>query len=332
MNEGNYKTAKEKVLAINAHLKHLNVELTLEEQDHVFSPYANDFTMNVSFKNHNYRFRVNVKKSLAGNSALTMLNEQLSLRNYDYTILLSDYIAPEVSKYLLEKNISFINGSGKVFIQQDQLMLYFDYPAQRKKSGLLGSAFEPSGIKLIFYLLNKPESVANSYKELAQAAGISTGSITKIIADLKRNGFVYTKNNKRLLRNKKELLDQWAVAYGRKVRPKSVVRKYRLLNSPLNIQLPEDCLWGGEVAAEIIQLNLKGQKQIIYTKADPVEVVKKLRLIPDEKGQLELLTIFWNPDKCYKSHFQTVPDVLIYADLMLSKNDRNIEIAHELFK
>ena len=83
MNKSNYKTAEEKILAINAHMQHLNLTLYLEEQEHAYLTYANNFNMNVIFKNHNYRFRVKVKKRLVNRAALARFIEQLSLQDFD---------------------------------------------------------------------------------------------------------------------------------------------------------------------------------------------------------------------------------------------------------
>jgi hypothetical protein len=275
---------------------------------------------------------VNVKKQLAGNTAIKLIEDKNNNASNYKQLLVADYITPQIEEYLLEKKISFINASGKVFLHQDRLLLYFDYPNQTNESILSGAAFEPAGIKFVFHLLNEPGSINKSYQKLANITGVSAGSITKIIKDLKRNGFVYTLNNKRILRNKSELLDQWFVAYGRKLRPKILIGRYRRIAASENKDLPNGCYWGGEIAAEKLNLNLRSQEQTIYTNLEPLQAVKELRLIPDENGSLELLSTFWNMDIKNEQLNNVVPKPLVYADLMLSRNDRNIEIAHELFK
>ncbi|MDO9578284.1 MAG: hypothetical protein Q7J16_10405 [Candidatus Cloacimonadales bacterium] len=142
---------------------------------------------------------------MAGNTAINQIQKGNYSQSNDNILLVSDYISPQIEKYLLAKKISFINASGKVFLHQNQLLLYIDYPEQAKKSIVFGAAFEATGVKFIFHLLNKPESINKSYQELAHLTGVSTGSITKIFKDLKKNGFLYTLINKRILRNKNEL-------------------------------------------------------------------------------------------------------------------------------
>jgi len=332
MNDNYHNSLMSKLLNLNSHFEKLGIIFRLEEQRYASNSFSNDFTLILTMQNELYRFNVNVKRQLAGNTAINMINDKHYSQNNFNTLLVADYISSQVEEYLLERKISFINASGKVFLHQDQFLLYFDYPNKSNQSRVLGAAFESTGIKFIFHLLNEPGSINRSYHELANITGVSAGSITNIIKDLKRNGFVYTLNSKRILRNKNELLDQWYVVYGRKVRPKISIGKYRLINSPLQTQLPKGCLWGGEVAAEFLNLNLRSQDQIIYTEMDPIQVIKELRLIPDENGQLELLKVFWNTDISYEHNNKVVPGILIYTDLMLSGNDRNIEVAHETLR
>lgn len=122
------------------------------------------------------------------------------------------------------------------------------------------------------------------------------------------------------------------MAYGRKVRPKILIGRYRRIEHPEALQLPCGCYWSGEVASEKLNLNLRSQEQTIYTNLELLKAVKELRLIPDENGSLELLSAFWNKAIINEQLENVVSKPLIYADLMLSGNDRNIEIAHELFE
>ncbi|MEI6436797.1 MAG: type IV toxin-antitoxin system AbiEi family antitoxin, partial [Bacteroidota bacterium] len=52
------------------------------------------------------------------------------------------------------------------------------------------------------------------------------------------------------------------------------------------------------------------------------QTFKEIDLIPDENGNVELLDIFWDSES-----YQGLPPLLIYADLMSSGSDRNVETA-----
>lgn len=329
MNAGNYNFARDSVLEVNRHLDNLGIVLSIEDNERMYSPYANDFVVKVIYKNTEYRFLSHIKKQLAGNMARSLI-EKLRADQCKCYLIIADYISPEIQKHLIKNDISFIDRSGKIFVSQNPLLLYIDYPRKYKQPAKHGSAFEVSGLKLVFHLLNKPDDVNKTYKHLAKEVDIATGSISSIISDLKKEGFVYNRQDKRFLRNKKELLEQWWVAYGRKLRSRLLVGRYRVIENALDKELPKGSWWSGEVAAELMGLNLRNQNQIIYTIMPPVDIVRTLRLIPDDKGQLELLTTFWSSESMTLYHEKTVSEILVYADLMLSRNDRNIEVANEL--
>lgn len=332
MNINNFNFLQERMLDLKTHLEKFKIKFTIQEKEYARSPYSNDFILNVDIQTITYKFNVIVKKRLEGNSAIQVINNTSCLSNNRNSLFVGEYISPKIEEYLLNSDISFINTSGNIFIHQNPLLLYFVYPIKSNKTEISGAAFEPAGLKLVFHLLNKPESISKSYHALSDIVGVSSGSISKIMKDLQSNSFVYTLKKKRVLRKKNELLDQWYVAYGRKLKPKLLVAKYRAIEQPIDITLPNGCYWGGEVATEIMSMNLRSKDQILYTEIDPLVVVKELRLIPDETGNLELVRTFWKPDIHYQHHINTVSNILIYADLMLSKNDRNIEIANELPK
>jgi hypothetical protein len=135
-----------------------------------------------------------------------------------------------------------------------------------------------------------------------------------------------------MIRNQNELLAQWVTAFGRKLRPEFVIGKYKTLTALKPGILPAQTFWSGEMAAELLNLNLKSQNKTIYTDLPPVEIIKELRLIPDEKGSIELLKTLWNTKELTSDLFNIAPSLIIYADLMLSENSRNIEIAGEFYE
>ncbi len=329
---GNYNFAQNILLEVNAHLENLGIVLSIEDNEHMYSCYANDFVLKVSSKDAEYKFLSHTKKQLTENIAASLIDRfRVRQSNYPFLIV-ADYMSPETQKYLIKNSVSFINRSGKIYINQSPLLLYTDYPKILKKSPSYGRAFEVSGLKLTFHLLSKPDNVNKPYQQLAHEVGIATGSISLIIKNLKKEGFVYSRHSKRFLRNKRELLEQWWVAYGRKLRPIVFVGRYRVIENPLKIDLPKESWWGGEVAADLMGLGLKSQNQIIYTSTPPLDIVRALRLVPDENGQLELLNTFWGTQSVELYNEKTVSEILVYADLMLSKNDRNREAADELLE
>jgi hypothetical protein len=60
------------------------------------------------------------------------------------------------------------------------------------------------------------------------------------------------------------------------------------------------------------------------------DIVQELKLRRDPAGNIELVDMFWNTSEL--PCFPTVPDALIYADLVGTGDQRTIEIADELRK
>jgi hypothetical protein len=54
------------------------------------------------------------------------------------------------------------------------------------------------------------------------------------------------------------------------------------------------------------------------------------RLIPDPKGDVEILDAFWNLDDANLMP-ETVPPLLVYADLLASNDPRNLETAKMIY-
>ena len=320
-----------RILELNSMLENIGISISLEKQIEQ-GGFKIDSAMKVTTPEKSFIFALDIKKQLADNISKLLITQLSASNPTESLMFVADYITPSIESHLIRERVSFINFSGKVYIHQDELLLYFDYPYKHKPVRHTSPAFEISGLKLIFHLLNYPESICLPYQKMAKITGISTGSISLIISDLRKQGFVYTLRNKRLIRNQRELLEHWWIAYGRKMRQKTVVGRYRKIESMRGKKLPDGCQWGGESAAELMNNNFSSQTQTIYTKLDPVDVVRELRLIPDETGELELLAAFWSNDVKRGDDLQVVSLILVYADLMLSQNDRNIEIANEIIK
>ena len=93
---------------------------------------------------------------------------------------------------------------------------------------------------------------------------------------------------------------------------------------------PKLAQWGGEIAAERIMQYLKPELITIYT--DPKHLNKVLlenRWRKDEVGNVEVLERFWKQNANRPE--ETVPPLLIYADLLATGAQRNLEAAKLIY-
>ncbi len=253
-------------------------------------------------------------------------------------ILITGHVSAKMANILRNANIFFMDASANSYLKAEGIYIY-NYDKSSFKSvpyKKAGSVFYSTGLKLIFNLLISNELLNDNYRKISEIADISLGSIGWIVHRLKAEGYIINTEHDKILVNKKEILKKWIENYPEKLRHKLIKGRYKFLNFESyknwkNIVLSHpQSLWGGETAAEKTTGYLNAKIITIYSKEDHLELVKKLRLVPDNKGNVEILEMFWDPYYLSKND-ETVPPLLAYADLMISENERNIEGAKIIY-
>ena len=88
---------------------------------------------------------------------------------------------------------------------------------------------------------------------------------------------------------------------------------------------------GGDVAAAKLTNYLKPQLVTIYVERDRAGLILlPNRLKKDPEGEVELLARFWQPGTI-PPRGDMVHPLLVYADLMVTGNQRNIETARMIY-
>jgi hypothetical protein len=254
-------------------------------------------------------------------------------------IIITKFIASKIANEFKNFGINYIDVAGNAFIKkEDLLILISGQKVQQKIKTNQTRAFQDAGIKLIFNLLSNPNNLQLSYRELAERTGIAIGSVSNVMKELEEQSFILKTDTIRILKNTRQLLDRWIVAYNDFLRPKLVKKRLRFVNEErkhwgyVSLQgIEGKNFWGGEPAAAIITGHLTPSYLTIYSDINWQSLIRPLGLIPDENGDLEVLQIFWNIDKEFFSN-EIVPSLLIYADLISSGKERNIEIAKEILE
>lgn len=253
-------------------------------------------------------------------------------------IIVSYYIALEVADEFKQNGINYLDGSGNSFIRNAELLVYIS--GQKKISPILTNqarAFRESGIKLIFLLLCNPDTIHLPNRRLSELSGISVGSVSNVLTELESLNFVLKTGDERRLKNLRLLLDRWVISYFDVLRPRLAIKRmdFEFAGDYINWQnLPLEeskggVLWGGESAAAIKTMNLNPKYFTLYTDQNWQEFARDLRLIPNESGNFEILEIFWEESNLGMMP-GLVPELLIYADLVGSGVERNIQIANEI--
>lgn len=275
--------------------------------------------------------KARVTRATAGIKQLDLFNRE------EKTLLITEYVTPPIADQLKELNIFFIDTAGNAFINELPLYVFIkgNKPQLTLKAEPQKRLFKPSGLKVVFALLNNPEMVNKPYRDIAKAAGVALGTIGWLFRDLKEMGFCIeiSKHNRKLM-NLENLIKRWAEAYPEQLRPKLIRGRFNTTNhnwwKEINIKT-YGAFWGGEVAAANLTKYLKPVKATIYTNEPFGELVLKNRLRKDEEGTVEILTPFWN-FKYDLENQDVVPPLLVYADLVATADPRNIEAAGNIYE
>lgn len=255
------------------------------------------------------------------------------------TLLVTDYVNPQLADRLKALNIAFADAAGNVYLRSQNLFIWVTGRRleEATKPVHVGRAFQPGGLQLIFALLCNPRWTEDGYRELAARVGIANGTVGWVMRDLEEQGFLIKPRRRvfpRKLRNRKDLLNRWVEGYMRTLRPATLTGRYRAEIPDwwrtLDLQKYHAQL-GGEPAAEMVTQFLKPGVVTLYVDGPPGALLldNALRAAPD--GNVELRKKFWRFEIDGWDKPTLVPPLLIYADLLATGDARCIETAQRIY-
>lgn len=252
-------------------------------------------------------------------------------------IVFAPFIPAQLAKRMRELGLQFIDAAGNAFIHDPPLMIFLqgnrakEPVRERDGEGVLATG----GIRILFALLCQPKLLNVTYREIGGAAGAALGTVAGFMKDLTRDGYLLDlgTRGKRLV-NTKELVDRWTRAYAQRFRGQQLIGRFAGEHADIWKHLPlvgRGALWGGEVAAHKLTQHLKPVITTIYAHKPIDALIVDLRLHKDDSGAIELRDRFWR-FKVTDPVAETVPPLLVYADLLATANARNIEAAQIIYE
>ena len=249
-------------------------------------------------------------------------------------MLVAERLYPNIKNLLNEAGIDWIDVAGNIHLEEGETLIWIDHhtttPIQKKKN----RAFTKTGLKVVFLFLHDENWLNKTYREISQTADVALGNIKHVLDGLKEHEFVYAKNKDMLkLKNRDRLLDQWITAFADELKPRIQKGRFKLINKETeqnwkNLPLGEQDQWGGEPAADLLTNDLKPVEYILYTRKNRAELIKKLKLIPDGNGKIEIREPYWTVENELPN---IAPRLVVYTDLMVTGDPRNIKIAEEIY-
>ena len=298
-----------------------------------------DAIINLRDESKHWRFYVEVRPQLTNQTLGSAAAAVLQIRKEHHSAaLVSAYINPSQAERLRQLGIEFFDTAGNASFQQKGLHVFVSgrKPSVSKSVGRPVRAFNPTGSRLVFALLCQHGLENKSYREMAKEAGISLGAVNWIMNDLKSLGHLSDLGARgRRVVDRKELLKRWVSAYPEQLRPNLVAGRFRTEHMHdwwQDARLPSNAFWGGEVAAKLLTKYLRPQIVTIYSESNLPKLQVQYGLRRDTNGDIEFLKRFWNFDQWEKKNLQTAPPLLVYADLLSTGIDRNLETAEMIYE
>lgn len=271
-----------------------------------------------------------------------------SQANYWGVLFLAPWIAESWGKILKENGINFVDTVGNIYlsIEQPQFRIFVDVqgkkPEQRPKADP-GRLIEPSGLKLIHYLLTPLQTVGERltlpYRKIADQAGVSASTVSIVLRELGRVGFL--SGFRRRLENVPSLVDLFVRGYELKLRPELLIGRFRhpirdteALSSHLRELLKNaGGRWAlaGAAGADVLTRHLKTENVALLVDEASEEAVRADRILEAPKeGNLVLFRLFAptaiaSSDANYLA--PTASPLLIYAELLNDGRPREMETA-----
>ena len=252
-------------------------------------------------------------------------------------VIIADYLTKKTAEELKQNSINYLDASGNAFIKTNDFFIYVEgRKAKINKKTNQTRAFQEAGLKLILLLVSNPETLQFSYRELAEKTGIALGSVSNIFKELEESHYLLKTRNKRVIKNQDEVIERWVIAYNELLKPRSFRKKMRALGNEFNTSKIINnnnikLYFGGEPGGQLLTEHLKPKDYIIYTDEETSKVAKGLKLVPDDAGNIELYSKFWT-DSLHLKNKYTAPPLVVYADLLGTGNNRNIETAKIIFE
>jgi hypothetical protein len=254
-------------------------------------------------------------------------------------ILVTRYMTPPMAERLKELGVQFMDTAGNAYVHTPKLLIYITgrKPAVPTTHEKRVRALRPTGLKVIFALLCRPELINAPYRDIAKAAGVALGTVGWVFYDLRRLGYIReTKAQGRVYEDRIGLLDKWVDVYARELRPMLKPRRFRVTDVDWwrkeNLATV-DMYLGGEPAAAVLTKHLRPELVTVYGDTHFATLARKVKAVKDEYGNLEVLQMFWKFEAPrLDKHYPLVPPLLIYADLVATADARNIETAQIIRK
>jgi hypothetical protein len=308
---------------------------TLVKQPHYNFDFQPDMELGIKINGNEFRYCAEIKNIVTRTDRMLVLMHKQKL---PYPLLLvATHVNTHTAEQLMKNNIQFIDTVGNVFINQPAIYIFVkgNRPPEIPRQVPANRAFNPTGLKMIYALLCNPGLENKPFREIAAKAKVALGTVGWVMIALRELGFLIDMGKIGYKLIQKDILFQrWITAYPERLKPKQILGRYKGEHGGWWQQIKLDYLkakWGGEVAAAKLTQYLHPEIITIYTNTEYLnQLLFECKLKKDPAGEIEILDQFWG-DNENEEYRDLVHPMLIYADLIATGNQRNIETANMIY-
>lgn len=265
-------------------------------------------------------------------------------QNAEPLLLVTQRITAELADKCRELDLQFIDAAGNAYLRQPGLFVMIK--GQRQIAEEIDTAGQhgkragtATNLRVFFVLLCKPELANAPYREINQVAGVALGTIGWVFYDLNIRGYMSGDKGRRKLLEWQRLAQEWVTNYPLKLRPKLNLKKFRAPTAGWwkDVDVTQyGAQWGAEVAAAKLTGHLRPQTCTLYFhkengKKNLTRMIAENKLKADPQGDIEILDAFWDFAEDQPLP-ETVPPLLVYADLLITLDPRNLEAAKIIYE
>ena len=328
-----YKLTKVLEGALAAFQKATGLHVEIHDNGYHEGIYSDAF-IRITYEDVELDFAAEVKLGI--NRATIGVVAQEFFNFQEKGLLVTRYVNPRIAELLKEKDIPFIDAAGNAYIKRPPLYIFIkcNRPAEKMRPEQIQRAFRPAGLKVLYVLLCNPGIENKPLRRIAKAAEVALGTVNRVMKELQRMGHLIERGRRgRKLVRKDNLLKRWVTAYPEQLRPKLFRGRFKAINYDWwkDVDIGDfGAYWGGEVAAAFLTKYLRPEIVTIYTKQPVGKLILKNKLKKDPDGNVEILNLFWNFE-LHTFDNDLVHPILVYADLMATGDNRNIETAGMIY-
>ncbi|WP_320534443.1 type IV toxin-antitoxin system AbiEi family antitoxin [Robbsia andropogonis] len=310
-----------------------------------------DGEISIRIDGQEQRYAVEVKSRVARTLDLERVIAQLG--SLDNGLLVVPHLSRGMAEVCVRAGVQFIDLTGNLHLRGwNYHFIVIGRSADNDailpipEAAVGRASVTPTGLRVLFTLLINREARSLSQRDLATMAGVANGAVGPALHDLEQRGYLATgvEGRKRVLLNVESVVDEWVSLYPLRLRPKLNARRFSAADpewwrnmTPTRSSSTEAetrTWWSGEVAAALLTKDLRPETQTLYVTPENrstalAHVIKAGRLRADSVGDITILDSFWDPER-QGPEDGIVPLLLVYADLMDTREPRNLAVARQL--